>query len=74
MSTTTYSVVGMTCGHCVASVTEEITKVPGVVEVSVDLVTDGASPVHVTSADGIDIEQIRTAVDEAGYSLVDASA
>lgn len=74
MSTTTYNVAGMTCGHCVASVTEEIAKVPGVVDVAVDLVTDGTSPVHVTSADEIDIEQIRAAVDEAGYSLVDASA
>ena len=48
--------------------------IPGVVEVTIDLGTDGASPVHVTSTTEIDIEQIRAAVDEAGYSLVDASA
>ncbi len=39
MSTTTYSVVGMTCDHCVRSVTEEVTEVPGVTGVEVDLAT-----------------------------------
>ena len=39
MSTLTYSVPGMTCGHCVNSVTSELTAVAGVTEVSVDLTT-----------------------------------
>ena len=37
MSTTTYTVTGMTCGHCVSAVTEEVTKLPGVIDVQVDL-------------------------------------
>ncbi len=48
-TTTTYVVSGMTCGHCVAAVTEEITSLAGVRTVVVDLVEGGDSPVHVTS-------------------------
>ena len=39
MSTSTYTVTGMTCGHCGASVTEEITEIEGVTDVVVDLPT-----------------------------------
>lgn len=75
MSTsTTYGVAGMTCGHCVSAVTEELTKLPGVREVAVDLVTGGTSAVHVTSDADIDDARVRDAVDEAGYQLVGASA
>lgn len=71
MSTTaTYSVTGMTCGHCVNAVTEEITRLPGVSGVEVDLVPDGASAVTVTSADPLTEPAVREAVDEAGYELV----
>jgi copper chaperone len=67
---TTYSVTGMTCGHCVNAVTEELMNVPGVTEVRVDLVVGAGSPVHVVSADKLDIELVRAAVDEAGYALL----
>ena len=41
MTTSTYTVVGMTCGHCVSSVTEEVSQVPGVTDVAVDLAAVG---------------------------------
>jgi len=69
MTTTTYSVTGMTCGHCSASVTEELTKLPGVTEVTIDLNAGGTSAVHVTSASALDETAVREAVDEAGYAL-----
>jgi copper chaperone CopZ len=56
----------MTCGHCVASVTEEVQEIPGVEEVSVTL-ESGA--VTVTSAAPIDDAAVRAAVEEAGYQL-----
>jgi len=75
MSTTaTYTVTGMTCGHCVSSVTEEISKLPGVSEVAVDLVPEGASAVTVTSAAPLDEPAVREAVDEAGYELAGSPA
>lgn len=73
MTTTTYSVTGMTCAHCVTAVTEEISKLPGVDGVSVDLVTDGASRVTVASEAPLDEERVREAVDEAGYELASSS-
>jgi copper chaperone len=66
MSETTYTVTGMTCSHCVASVTEEISEIDGVTDVAVDLPT-GA--VTVTSTRPIDEADIRAAVEEAGYEL-----
>jgi copper ion binding protein len=70
MSTTsTYTVSGMTCSHCVASVTEEVTKIPGVTDVQVDLAT-GA--VTVASQSPVDNTAVRDAVEEAGYELVNA--
>ena len=69
MTTSTYTVTGMTCGHCVSAVTEELTKLTGVREVSVDLVAGGASAVRVTSDSALGDEQVRAAVDEAGYEL-----
>ncbi|MEU4603718.1 heavy-metal-associated domain-containing protein [Kribbella sp. NPDC023972] len=69
MTTTTYSVTGMTCGHCTAAVTEEISKLTGVQEVSIDLVAGGTSKVHVTSESALDETAVREAVDEAGYEL-----
>jgi len=70
MTTQVYKVSGMTCGHCVASVTEEINEIDGVTEVRVDLVADGVSDVTVDSADVLDLEAVRAAIDEAGYELV----
>ena len=67
MSTTqTYTVTGMTCGHCVASVTEEVQEIAGVENVEVDLPT-GA--VTVTSAEPLDDAAVQAAVEEAGYAL-----
>jgi copper chaperone CopZ len=70
MTTTTYSVSGMTCGHCTAAVTEELSKLAGVQEVSIDLNAGGTSAVHVTSESALDDTTVREAVDEAGYELV----
>lgn len=68
MSTsTTYRVTGMTCGHCVTAVRTEIAALPGVEQVEVDLAT---GTVNVTSARELDPEEVRAAVDEAGYELV----
>ena len=66
MSTETYTVTGMTCGHCVASVTEEVSELPGVSDVQVDL---ASGRVTVTSDAPLGADQVRTAVEEAGYSL-----
>jgi copper chaperone len=66
---TDYTVTGMTCGHCVASVIEEVSLVPGVTAVTVDLVPGAASTVHVTGAAVPDVADIRAAIDEAGYEL-----
>ena len=64
--TSTYTVTGMTCGHCVSSVTEEVQEIPGVENVDVVLET-GA--VTITSAEPIDGAAVRAAVEEAGYQL-----
>jgi copper chaperone CopZ len=65
-TTTTFTVVGMTCGHCVSAVTEEVAELDGVVQVEIDLAS-GAVTVH---SDGpIDPEVFAAAVDEAGYSV-----
>jgi copper chaperone len=66
MSQRTYTVTGMTCSHCVASVGEEVGAIDGVTDVAVDLPT-GA--VTVTSAEPIDEARVRAAVEEAGYQL-----
>jgi copper chaperone len=61
-----YSVAGMTCGHCAAAVTEEISRLPGVSTVSVDV---AAGTAEVTSDVPLDDEAVRAAVEEAGYQL-----
>ena len=66
MTTTTYTVVGMTCGHCVSAVSEEVGQVPGVTAVDVDL---ASGRLTVTSDAPVDDETVRAAVDEAGYAL-----
>ena len=68
MSTTrTFPVKGMTCGHCVASVTEEVKDIGGVENVEVTL--EGGT-LTVTSSQPIDPAAIQAAVEEAGYQLV----
>ncbi|MER7082931.1 copper ion binding protein [Saccharopolyspora antimicrobica] len=66
MTESTFTVVGMTCGHCVQSVTEEVSQISGVSEVAVDLPT-GAVTVSSTAA--ISTDEVRAAVEEAGYQL-----
>jgi copper chaperone CopZ len=64
--TATYNVTGMTCGHCVQAVTTELSALPGVDGVRVDL---GTGAVTVTSAAPLAEDDVRAAVDEAGYEL-----
>ena len=66
MSIHTYTVSGMTCEHCVASVTEEVSEIPGVE--GVDVVLESGA-VTVTSAEPLDDAAVRAAVEEAGYQL-----
>ncbi|TYP90694.1 heavy-metal-associated domain-containing protein [Blastococcus xanthinilyticus] len=65
-TTASYTVTGMTCGHCVTSVTEEVTALPGVTGVEVDLATGGLT---VTSEQPVDESAVRAAVEEAGYEV-----
>ena len=64
--TQTFTVTGMTCGHCVASVTEEISEIPGVE--SVDVVLDSGA-VTVTSSQPLEQQAVKVAVEAAGYQL-----
>ncbi|ALE72639.1 Copper chaperone [Pseudonocardia sp. Ae168_Ps1] len=66
MSTATYTVTGMTCEHCVASVTEEVGEISGVTGVDVDLSTGAVS---VTSDGPVSDDAVRAAVSEAGYEV-----
>ncbi|HEY8719846.1 heavy-metal-associated domain-containing protein [Pengzhenrongella sp.] len=74
MITTDYTVSGMTCGHCVAAVTTELSALPGVQDVAIQLVAGGDSTVTVTSGAPLPEPAVREAVDEAGYTLQGASA
>lgn len=64
--TETYSVVGMTCDHCARSVGAEIGALTGVTDVDVDLLSGKVT----VSSEGLDTDQVRAAVEEAGYTLV----
>ena len=64
--TRTYTVTGMTCEHCVASVAEEVSEIPGVDDVQVVLET---GTVSVTSSRPLEDTDVRAAVEEAGYRL-----
>lgn len=66
---TTVNVSGMTCGHCVMSVTEDLTELEGVESVDVDLVAGGVSPVVLTSSRELSEDEVREAVEEAGYTV-----
>ncbi|MCV2392891.1 heavy-metal-associated domain-containing protein [Actinotalea sp. M2MS4P-6] len=70
MSTQTVGVAGMTCHHCVMSVTEEISEIPGVTDVAVELVAGGTSQVTVTADQVVEDAAIAAAVAEAGYAVV----
>ena len=64
-----FNVDGMTCSHCVMSVTEEINGIADVTAVTVDLNVGGSSLVTVSSASPVSADVIRAAIGEAGYSL-----
>ncbi|HET9422861.1 MAG TPA: heavy metal-associated domain-containing protein [Nocardioides sp.] len=64
--TSNYTVTGMTCAHCVSSVTEEVQEIPGVENVEVVLET---GTLTVTSSQSLDDDAVRAAVEEAGYQL-----
>ncbi|GAA4060454.1 MULTISPECIES: heavy-metal-associated domain-containing protein [Actinomadura] len=66
MSTATYTVTGMTCGHCVSSVKEEVSEIAGVTAVDVDL---ASGRLTVTGEGAIDDDKVRAAVEEAGYEV-----
>jgi copper chaperone len=66
MNESVHTVTGMTCGHCASSVTEEITRINGVQDVTVDLPT---GKVTITSTTPVSLDDVRTAVAEAGYEL-----
>ncbi|MDN5758595.1 MAG: heavy-metal-associated domain-containing protein [Tomitella sp.] len=64
--TSSYTVTGMTCGHCVASVTEEVKEIPGVENIKVSLET---GELVITSHTPIDPIAVRAAVETAGYQV-----
>ncbi|WP_137121940.1 heavy-metal-associated domain-containing protein [Segeticoccus rhizosphaerae] len=68
MNSTTVTVSGMTCEHCVRAVTEELTALDDVTEVTIDLHAGGDSPVTITSSAPLDPSAVRAAVEEAGYT------
>jgi copper chaperone len=68
--TSTYTVSGMTCGHCVTAVTEQVSAVTGVTGVEIDLVPDGESRLRVSTKEPLTQEAVGAAVEEAGYHLV----
>ena len=65
-----YLVEGMTCSHCVESVTEEVSALEGVESVSVELHVGGSSRIMVVSDRPVPVERVRDAVTGAGYSMV----
>ena len=67
MTTTTYQVNGMTCGHCMQAVTNEVKKIEGVTDVDIDL---ESGSVRVSSEAPVDDATFRAAVDEAGYEVI----
>jgi len=71
MSTQTFPVTGLTCGHCVGAITSEVKALPGVIDVRVDLVAKGTSTLNVTADQTLTDAAVAAALDEAGeYQLV----
>ena len=70
MTTQTFAVTGLTCGHCVGAVTSELTVLAGVTDVQIDLVVDGTSTLRVTGDKPLTDDEVAVALDEAGeYTL-----
>jgi len=71
MTTQTFAVTGLTCGHCVGAVTSELSVLAGVTDVQIDLVVDGTSALRVTADKPLTDDEVALALDEAGdYKLV----
>ena len=68
-TTTTFCVDGMTCGHCVSAVSSELSTLPGVQDVAIQLVVGGSSTVSVVSEQPLSDEAVSEAVVEAGYAV-----
>ncbi|WP_028277624.1 MULTISPECIES: heavy-metal-associated domain-containing protein [unclassified Arthrobacter] len=71
---TTVNVSGMTCGHCVSSVSEELEALSGVEKIDVDLNAGGISTVTITSNEALSSSEIGEAIAEAGYLVVASEA
>ncbi|MFE4837830.1 heavy-metal-associated domain-containing protein [Arthrobacter sp. NPDC056691] len=67
---TKVNVSGMTCGHCVSAVSEELEALAGVEEINIDLNAGGVSTVTITSTQKLSPSEIGEAVAEAGYLVV----
>lgn len=75
MASATYRVDGMTCAHCVSAVTEELTALAGVTDVTVELDAGGTSTVSIVGPVALTDKQVAEALGEAGYyRLADAPA
>jgi copper chaperone len=71
MSTQTFPVTGLTCGHCVGAITSELSVLAGVTDVQIDLVVEGTSTLTVTADQALTEDEVAVALDEAGeYKLV----
>ncbi|MHB1475729.1 MAG: heavy-metal-associated domain-containing protein [Dermatophilaceae bacterium] len=70
MSTQTFPVTGLTCGHCVGAITSELKALAGVTDVQIDLVAAGTSTLSVTADKALTDAEVAAALDEAGdYQL-----
>jgi copper chaperone len=73
MTTQTFPVTGLTCGHCVGAITSEMSVLAGVTDVQVDLVVEGTSTLRVTADKALTDDEVAVALDEAGeYKLADS--
>jgi copper chaperone len=70
MSTQTFPITGLTCGHCVGAISSELSVLAGVTDVQIDLVTGGTSTLTVTADQALTDDEVAVALDEAGdYKL-----
>ena len=70
MSTQTFPITGLTCGHCVGAITSELSVLAGVANVQIDLVVDGTSTLRVTTDKELTDDEVASALDEASeYKL-----
>lgn len=70
MNSYDFAVTGLTCNHCVMTVTRAVAEVDGVAAVRIDLVPNGQSTVHIDSSNDVDRDRVADAVTGAGYHLV----